>query len=233
MKPMKAISNLIFFLFVSQGIAFADTKLTSNQINRIKQNVFETSSKQDFVTFTRLTSESDIKSCELEFQKTLSDTRGMGEEIYVVKGSLSSHYIKDKFRNVVMLKVNPAKLNLEKIESLEKMGSAWTIVKPDFSTAILNGTNLRNFENSSFECDSGGLCVAFADDEKLRLTQTLMSKKQNSLKIVFNFEKGSYDKSFEVSNLSKNYPIDKASFNVCQLEILEKIRVDMKESLKK
>jgi hypothetical protein len=171
------LKNLLLGCLFINASVYAQTKLNESLITSIKNTVLDGARKQDFLIFTRLTSESEIKSCELEFQKTISDTRGKKEEIYVVKGSLSSHYFKDRFRGIASLKVNPLRLNLDKIENLEGLENAWVVVKPKFATVIVGQNNLNSFKYTEFECETGGLCTAFADDDKFRLTKSLIDPK--------------------------------------------------------
>ena len=227
------LRTLILVIFLICNFSFAQTSsLTHSQILMLKGVLLEELKKQDFLNFSRLTSENEIRSCEIEFQKTIVDKRGKQEEIYVVKGSLSSHYYKDKFRSVASLKVSPSKLNLENIKSLDNLDNAWIIEKPNYATILLGDKNFNVFKYSDFECETGGLCTAYADDEKLRLTQILLNPKLNTLKIVFNFEKDTYDKTIEVSKISNEYPKIKNSFMSCQLEIIEKIKTDLNNSIK-
>ena len=212
-------------IFLLSNFTFAQNNLTQFEIDSIYKNVLEGGLKQDFLKFTRLTSENEIASCEIEFQKIVSYTRNAKKEIHVVKGSLNSHYFKEKYQTVVSLKVNPLKLIEEKLNTEE----VWQKQKPYFSTIIYSGTNLNQFKYADFECETGGSCIAYSDDKKLKMSEALTNFKNNNTKIIFNFEKGSYDRVVDLTKISKDFEDIRLKFAQCHLEILDKIAKEIKE----
>jgi hypothetical protein len=202
----------------------AQNTLTQSQIDAIYKTVFEEGQKQDFLKFTKLTSEGEIKSCELEFQKITSDKRNKKEEIHVVKGSLSSHYFKEKFRPITSLKVSPLKLIDENFNS----DGVWQIQKPYFATFFYSGTNFNQFKFTENDCETGGICIGYVDDSKFKMTEAITELKNKEMKVIFNFEKGTYDRTIDLSKIEKNFEKIRMDFMQCHMEILDAIRKEIR-----
>ena len=224
-KEMSLIKVLVgTTIILLSNFSLAQNNLTQSQIDSIYKTILEGGQKEDFMKFTRLTSENEIKSCELEFQKITSDRRNKKEELHVVKGSLASHYFKEKLRSVVSLKVSPLKLIDENLGT----DSVWQIQRPNFATIIYGKTNFNQFKFTENDCETGGICIGYADDSKLTISEAIADYKNKNMKIIFNFEQGSYDRTIDLSKITKDYEKTRLEFLNCHLEILDKIRKEMK-----
>ena len=93
------IVGLMLFASVN---TYSDKKITvseANTLNQLNSIIYESLIKENFIKFNRLTRKGLLVGCELEFQNTYRDTRGLKDSVMRTvfsAGSFSLSYDTDR-----------------------------------------------------------------------------------------------------------------------------------------
>ena len=175
--------------------------------------------KDDGTSFARLTAEGKLIGCELEFQHSYLDNRSQGGMPVALNGSFSVQFNSGKVPGY-MLKINAMTFDPE--------STNWKLVKPAFSTALINGRNFDLNKITEFTCESGGRCVGYGDSD-FGLMRTLISKPSLDATILLSLVKDGIDYRFSLSDLAKHSKKadDLANFKRCALEVADRAVKDL------
>ena len=201
------------------ALSWSTTSEPSLTLRQSIPGILERLKKDDGTSFTRVTSEGMLTSCELGFNHSFLDNRSQGGMPVVLNGSFSIQFNRGKIP-AFMLKVNAVALDPESMN--------WKTIKPAFSTVIVNGRNFDSNKIADFTCESGGRCVGYGDPD-FGLMTPLTSKPSLDAAILVSLVKGGMDHRFLLSDLAKQSKKvdDLVKFNRCALDIVDRVIKDL------
>lgn len=180
---------------------------------QIAPELLERLKKENYAKLNRATSGGNLTACEFIFNYSYLDRRSLRGLPVIITGSFNMMTNKGKLP-VYSLKIDSFVMDTENLN--------WKLIKPAFSTIIINNRNFDLNKTLEHTCESGGRCVAYGDTN-LSLLDTIVSKPLLNAEILVSLQKDGIDHKFSLSDLarlSKNGD-DLFKFNQCAFEILD------------
>lgn len=213
-------------LLVAVGVlGFANgamAQVPSAQEQALINAVSEQLKAQDVITFSRVTREGELASCEVVFETYYLDRRANQGRPVVVMGSIASMYSKGKYPSVT-LKV---KTNILDVQG----ANPWRPVQPTFADAVIGKLALKPFRVADFVCEGGGLCQMFVD-KQMGHYKAILDAPRLDIDLRVSLVKGGMDQSLKLGSIGDPKAARAAldGYQACTYEVLNKTIADMQK----
>ncbi len=219
-------------LFASVN-TYSDKKITvseANTLNQLNSIIYESLIKENFIKFNRLTRKGLLVGCELEFQNTYRDTRGLKDSVMRTvfsAGSFSLSYDTDRHSFWVLLKIIPSVINIK--NEVEK-------IYPPYLDIFINDESFEKYKLNDHECEMGGKCSFYATKKLgVDLYESILKNQPFDGEVKLSLIKDGMDTSFKLSSLitHENWLKESEKFTKCNLELGDLATNEFKQLLKK
>ena len=189
-------------------------------INAANQLVYTELKKENYFKLNRVTSNSELSSCEIEFQYVYKDIRENNGAITLLHGSVSSRYNKEKIPGyAIKIVANEVDVSLK---------NKFRSISPSYINMKLNDINFEKYKAIEFSCGSNGKCIGYGDPT-LKLNLKIMNSPIFDPVIYISMKKGGQDHQFRLGDLmEKEKAINEfEKFSICHAEIIEIVAKDI------
>ena len=213
---------ILILLFISNPL-IANTQLSSSEIKKLENIIFEEMKKDNYLKLNRITKSGKLSSCELEFGYAYRDNRALeGKPVYI-SGSVSIIGDTAKKNVFVLLKIVPSVSDVR--------NQKWIQTYPQYLSMKINNESFDKFQYTDFRCgtEGNGRCIGYGDS-KLEMLQLFVKAQPFDSSIIFSLSKGGYDNIFLLSSLSATQESLKTrnNFYSCNAEIIEEVLQETK-----
>ena len=232
---------IVGLMLVSSGCVYSESKFSTSEVNKLNEGIYDSVIKKNFIKLNRVTRNGHLDSCELEFQSTFRDIRGVKDGVIRTVfsvGNFSVFYSPEKQIIGASLKVIPSVIDIKT--------QKWEALYPPYLDIFINEKGLENYRVAENRCEIGGKCSVYVDKKGGVDLLTSISKAR-SKELPFDGEiklsliKDGLDTGFKLSSLTTKEIWEKESwkFTLCTLELtknlmtgLEKLSVEEKKITK-
>lgn len=213
----REILIIIFICSYTSAFSQVDDKTTINAAN---QFVYEELKKDNSFKLNRVTTKSELNSCELVFNYVYKDFRQKNGAIILLTGSVSSRYDKGKIPGYA-LKIIASEVDVSFKEKFKSLTPAYINMK-------LNDINFEKFKVLEFPCSNNGKCIAYGDPN-LKLNLQIMNSPIFDPTIYISMSQGGQDHQFRLGELmDKEKAVNEfVKFTICHTEIIENVTNDL------
>lgn len=234
---------IVGLMLVASGSVYSESKFSTSEVNKLNEGIYDSVIKKNFIKLNRVTRNGHLDSCELEFQSTFRDIRGVKDGVIRTVfsvGSFSVFYSPEKQIIGAFLKVIPSVIDIKT--------QKWEALYPPYLDIFINEKGLENYRVAENRCENGGKCSVYVDKKGgVDLLTSISKAESKSKELPFDGEiklsliKDGLDTGFKLSSLTTKEIWEKESWNftLCTLELtknlmtrLEKLSVEEKKITK-
>jgi len=199
MKIMRKL--LIAGLMLVSSVAYSGSKLSTSEVNKINTlnyDIHESLVKENYIKFNRVTSKGSLYSCELEFQNSYRDVRGLKDGVMRTVfsvGSFSVMYTPEKHVIGALLKVIPSVFFIKTQQ--------WEKLYPPYLDIFISENALEKYKLGEIKGDIGGKLVAYGDKQGgVDLLTSISKELPFDGEIKLSLIKDGADTGFKLSSLT-------------------------------